>query len=295
MIHYPGCPVCKSGDIHFSFKAKDHTVSGKMFEVWTCKHCTALFTQDIPEMEEMGSYYQSDKYISHSDTDRGFVNRLYHVVRKYTLQSKKNLICKETGLKQGNILDIGSGTGAFLDTMKNTGWNVTGLEPGEEAREKGRTLYNVHSLPSQELFNLQAGSFDAITLWHVLEHVHQLHAYVEQVKKLMTDKGVLFIAVPNYTSHDASHYQEGWAAYDVPRHLYHFSPLSINMLMKQHGLRTRKMIPMWFDSYYVSMLSEQYKKGGMLTAMFTGLVSSLKTMADKKRSSSLIYVIEKIN
>ena len=150
-------------------------------------------------------------------------------------------------------------------------------------------------MPSAELFNLPAGSFNAITMWHVLEHVHQLHEYVSQLRQLLSEKGKIFIAVPNYTSYDAAHYKEHWAAYDVPRHLYHFSPQSMKALMNAHGLQVIKMKPMWFDSFYVSMLSEQYKngKGNMISACWNGLVSNSKTLFNTEKCSSVIYIISK--
>lgn len=295
MIHYSQCPVCKSSSINNFLSAKDNTVSNETFVICKCDSCTGLFTQNIPTQEAIGPYYASVNYISHSDTQEGLVNRLYHFVRKRTLVAKMKLVKAVTGLSAGNILDIGCGTGAFLNTMQSAAWKVTGLEPDATAREKARSLYNINPLASQEIFNLPASSFDAITLWHVLEHVHQLHEYVEQFKKLLTPKGRLIIAVPNYTSHDAVVYKEHWAAYDVPRHLYHFSPESIKQLMKQHGMQVKKIKPMWFDSFYVSMLSEQYKYGRsrMIPAFITGLSSNFKAMFDHGRCSSVIYVISK--
>ncbi len=295
MIIYTSCPVCKSENISDLFTAEDYTVSHEKFTVTACKTCTHLFTQNAPEQNEIGKYYASENYISHSDTQTGVVNKLYHVVRKKTLNGKKNLIQTETAKQTGKILDIGCGTGAFLNTMKAAGWEITGLEPDETARKKAKELYNITPLSSPEIFNLPTNSYDAITMWHVLEHVHQLHEYVEQLKNLITDKGQIFIAVPNYTSHDAQHYGSAWAAHDVPRHLYHFSPASIKNLVEQHGLTIKKIKPMWFDSFYVSMLSEKYKngKGNLLSAFVTGLVSNVKTMLKKEKCSSLIYVISK--
>ena len=294
-MHYSHCPVCKTGSIAEIFSAKDNTVSQKMFSVWQCNACTARFTQDVPEQDAIGSYYASENYISHSDTKEGFINKLYHAVRRKTLASKMQLIQTETGKQRGNILDVGCGTGAFLHTMQQAGWNSTGLEPDETARAKAGSLYQVNTLPSPEIFNLAAGSFDAITMWHVLEHVHQLHEYVAQLKKLLTEKGKLFIAVPNYTSNDAQVYKENWAAYDVPRHLYHFSPQSMKILMKMHGLQVNKMKPMWFDSFYVSMLSEEYKngKGNSINAFWNGLISNIKAVFKKEKCSSVIYIISK--
>lgn len=252
-----------------------------------------MFTQDVPGQDSIGAYYVSENYISHSETRKGIVNRLYHLVRKRTLSSKLKLVQHETGLQTGSILDIGSGTGAFIHTMKKAGWNTTGIEPDEKARAKASVIYNLETLPAAELFNLPAGKFNAITMWHVLEHVHQLHEYVTQLKKLLVPGGKLFIAVPNYTSYDAGSYRENWAAYDVPRHLYHFSPQSMNVLMKMHGLHVLNIKPMWFDSFYVAMLSEQYKnkKGNLLRAGMIGFLSNVKTIFNRQQCSSVIYVI----
>jgi 2-polyprenyl-3-methyl-5-hydroxy-6-metoxy-1,4-benzoquinol methylase len=295
MIHYTQCPVCKSLSVKPVFSAKDHTVTLKTFEVWHCNSCEAMYTQDVPGQEAIGAYYASETYVSHSDTQQGIINKLYHFIRRKTLLSKMKLLKKETGKKFGNILDIGCGTGAFLHTMKQAGWNIKGLEPDETARKKSKSLYNINALPSGEIYMLSPGSYDAITLWHVLEHVHQLHEYVEQLKKLLSENGKLFIAVPNYTSYDAKVYKENWAAYDVPRHLYHFSPQSMNVLMNLHGLKVTKKKQMWYDSFYVSMLSEQYKngKGNIILAFFTGLVSNIKTVFEKDKCSSIIYIISK--
>jgi 2-polyprenyl-3-methyl-5-hydroxy-6-metoxy-1,4-benzoquinol methylase len=295
MIHYTSCPICNSSSIQPQLSAKDHTVSQKLFEIWHCNKCSGSFTQDVPEQDKIGAYYASDNYISHSDTKKGIVNSLYHMVRKRTLVSKRKFVLHETGLQQGSILDIGCGTGAFLDTMKQGNWEITGLEPDDTARSKAAELYGIHPQEPGKLFELPAASFNAITMWHVLEHVHQLHAYIRQIESLLAPNGRLFVAVPNYTSADAATYKANWAAYDVPRHLYHFSPKSMEVLLSQHGLKILKVKPMWFDSFYVSMLSELYKngKGNIVKAFFNGFMSNLKAGVNTKRCSSLIYVISR--
>lgn len=295
MITYKQCPVCHSEQIQDLFTAKDYTVSAEIFTIAKCNSCTHLFTQNVAPQDEIGKYYQSENYISHSDTQEGIVNKLYHAVRKRTLTGKKKLLQLETGKQQGKILDIGCGTGAFLNTMKAAGWESTGLEPDEVARAKAKELYGLEPKPSHEIFDLPENNYDAITMWHVLEHVHQLHEYVAQLKKMLTTNGRIFIAVPNYTSYDAQYYGAHWAAYDLPRHLYHFSPDSMKNLVEQYGLTIKKIKPMWFDSFYVSMLSEQYKngKGNILKAFLIGFISNVKTMLQKDKCSSLIYVIGK--
>ena len=295
MITYTHCPACSSEDFHEFISAKDHTVSGESFRIMKCNSCTLMFTQDIPSAADIGLYYASEDYISHSDTQEGMINKLYHAIRKRTLKGKKELLQKETGKASAKIADIGCGTGAFLNTMKKAGWNVTGVEPDEVARKKAAALYGIEPRPAGELNSLPQNEFDVITLWHVLEHVHDLHGYIAQLKNMLAENGKLFIAVPNYTSHDAGHYGSFWAAYDVPRHLYHFSPQSMRALLQQHGLNVQKVRPMWFDSFYVSMLSEKYKngKGDIISAFFTGLVSNIKTIGNQEKCSSQIYIISK--
>ena len=295
MIHYTGCPICKSELIQEQLTAKDYTVSQNVFSIWRCNACTVRFTQDVPEQDAIGAYYASDNYISHSDTKKGIINSLYHLVRKRTLGAKRRLVINETGILKGQILDIGCGTGAFLDTMKEANWNINGLEPDAVARNKAAELYNIHPQEPGKLFELNKGSYNAITMWHVLEHVHELHAYIKQIAALLAPNGKLFIAVPNYTSKDAAIYAANWAAYDVPRHLYHFSPQSMEKLLSMHGLKLTAFKPMWFDSFYVSMLSEQYKngKGNIIKAVFNGFLSNLKAWGDVRKCSSVIYVISK--
>lgn len=293
MIHYTSCPLCKGLSIGEKLSVQDHTVSKKEFAIWHCNDCSARFTQDVPEQDEIGAFYESENYISHSDIRQGITNNLYHLVRKRTLISKNRLVMKETGMQNGSVLDIGCGTGAFLNAMKTAGWKISGLEPDAAARVKAVELYGIHPQESERLFELKPGSFNAITMWHVLEHVHELHDYLKQMVSLLAPGGRLFIAVPNYTSKDAEIYNAHWAAYDAPRHLYHFSPKSMELLLKKHGLNLRAVKPMWFDSFYVSMLSEKYRngKGNILKAFYNGLRSNLKARNDIKKCSSVIYVV----
>jgi 2-polyprenyl-3-methyl-5-hydroxy-6-metoxy-1,4-benzoquinol methylase len=295
LVHYTKCPVCGSADIKDLFPVKDHTVSGESFTISECNTCSQRFTQDVPDAASIDPYYKSEDYISHTDTSKGLINRLYQWVRKRTLRKKRKLVEKLAGVNAGQLLDVGSGTGAFVNEMTTHGWQVTGLEPDEGARGVAKKAYNATLKDIGEFYHLPANSFDAITLWHVLEHVHDLSEYVEQLKKLLKENGKLFIAVPNYTSKDAAIYKEYWAAYDVPRHLYHFSPRSMQVLMEKHGLKIFQYKPMWYDSFYISMLSSKYKNGktNLVASFFNGLRSNIKAMSDVKRCSSVIYVIGK--
>ncbi|MFM9908998.1 MAG: class I SAM-dependent methyltransferase [Chitinophagaceae bacterium] len=253
------------------------------------------FTQDAPNESSIGTYYQSENYISHTNSNKGIVNGLYHIIRRITLLQKHRLIQSITGMPTGSLLDLGAGAGTFAAFMQLSDWKVTALEPDLTAREIALKTNGISLLPSQQLFQLTENSYDAITLWHVLEHVHTLEAYIAQLKKILKPTGRLFIAVPNYTSFDAALYKEHWAAYDVPRHLYHFSPSAMRQLLKQHDLTIESIKPMWFDSFYVSILSEKYKgsKLRLLKGAWNGFISNLKALFHKEKCSSLIYIIRK--
>jgi 2-polyprenyl-3-methyl-5-hydroxy-6-metoxy-1,4-benzoquinol methylase len=295
LITHANCPVCGSSNLQPTLKATDFTVSKKQFDIWQCGHCSLRFTQQVPSINEIGAYYKADAYVSHTDTREGLVNKLYHLVRKRTLIGKLRLVQHYTGLQKGHLLDLGAGTGAFIKTTLDAGWNSIGLEPDEDSRKIANSVHQVQLKTSPELFQQIPGSFDAITMWHVLEHVHQLQEYMAQLSKLLKPDGRLFIAVPNYTCYDANVYKDNWAAYDVPRHLYHFSPQAMKQLLAVHQLKLKTVRPMWYDSFYVSMLSEQYKTGknNLLKAVITGLLSNAKAIFNREKCSSLIYVIGK--
>jgi SAM-dependent methyltransferase len=291
-IHYTNCPICGSADIKNVLSSMDYTVSGEVFPIAECNGCSLRFTQDVPDAASIAPYYGSEDYISHTNTSKGLINRLYQSVRKRTLGRKRKLVQRLTGMGKGHLLDVGSGTGAFVSEMALHGWYATGLEPDEGARQVAKKEYNIGLVDINKFYQLPANSFDAITLWHVLEHVHELSDYVQQLKALLKENGKLFIAVPNYTSKDAAIYKEYWAAYDVPRHLYHFSPRSMQVLMEKHGLNLIGYKPMWYDSFYISMLSSKYKNGktNLFTSFINGFRSNLKVLRDVKKCCSVIYV-----
>jgi 2-polyprenyl-3-methyl-5-hydroxy-6-metoxy-1,4-benzoquinol methylase len=293
LVHYNNCPVCGIADISTVLSVKDYTVSNEVFSIVECSGCTFRFTQDVPDEAGIAQYYKSENYISHTNTSKGLVNNLYQRVRKKTLKQKRKLIEDIVGISKGNLLDVGAGTGAFANEMQQAGWQVTGLEPDADARTVAKKDFGVELSPINIFYNLPDSSFDAITMWHVLEHVHDLNGYVAKLKLLLKKDGYLFIAVPNYTSKDAAMYKEYWAAYDVPRHLYHFSPRAMQLLMEKHGLKIAAYKAMWYDSFYVSMLSSKYKNGrtNLVTSFFNGLWSDIKVMGDVKKCSSVIYII----
>jgi 2-polyprenyl-3-methyl-5-hydroxy-6-metoxy-1,4-benzoquinol methylase len=283
------CPVCKGTDFEHFITCKDYTVSQESFNIVSCKVCNFKFTNPRPSDSEIGKYYKSEDYVSHSNTKKGLINRLYHMVRARTLKQKLGLINQY--VSRGTILDYGCGTGMFLKTCADAGWKSFGFEPDSGAKklaeEKGLSVAT-----SKEA--LAGNKFDIISLWHVLEHVTDLDQTLRFFSKSITENGRLIIAVPNYTSADAKHYKEFWAGYDVPRHIYHFEINTLKKLLGNHGFNLEETKPMRFDSYYVSMLSEKYKTGSI--NYFRAFVSGLRSNSvakDPSQYSSVIYVFKK--
>jgi 2-polyprenyl-3-methyl-5-hydroxy-6-metoxy-1,4-benzoquinol methylase len=272
----------------------DYTVSNKKFDLLYNSEYDMLETFPQPKVEELGLYYQSSDYISHTDAKKSVVDKVYQIVKKYALNNKLKLI-NSFKTSEKNLLDIGCGTGDFLVTCKNNGWNVVGVEPNKNARNLTESKINKKStsIIFSDINELESKKFDVITLWHVLEHVPNLETYVSKLKLLLKPDGVLVIAVPNYKSYDALYYKQFWAAFDVPRHLWHFSKTAIQKLFLKEQMDVVKILPMKFDSFYVSLLSEKYKtsKSNFLKAFYVGLKSNLKA-ASSKEYSSLIYIIK---
>lgn len=268
-------------------ECKDYTVSGETYQVQINKEYDMLVTTPVPK--RLGDYYESEAYISHTDAKKSLLDKVYQAVKKIALKKKLKLI-NSFNLSDKTVLDIGAGTGDFLKVCQNNTWKVQGVEPNLNARkialEKGIQL-------QETLEQLSNKKFDIITLWHVLEHVEHLQDYIKTLKSLLKENGRIIVAVPNYKSFDANYYTNYWAAFDVPRHLWHFSKTSIIKLFGNEKMTVATILPMKFDAFYVALLSEKYKHGSAkpLTAFFKGLTSNIKA-ARSGEYSSLIYIIK---
>lgn len=272
----------------FYLKTKDYSVSKENFELKHDEDFDMLVT--YPQPKALAGYYKSDGYISHTDSKKSIADKLYHVVKSINLKNKLSIVNRHASTKN-SLLDIGAGTGDFLQYAKKHSWKITGIEPSDKARkkalEKGISLHEC-------ITDYMEQKYDVITLWHVLEHIPNLDNQITKLKELLKPDGVLIIAVPNYKSFDAGYYKEHWAAFDVPRHLWHFSQTSISKLCTQHNFTIEKTYPMLFDAFYVSLLSEKYKNGKQrfIPAFCVGLWSNLKALRSGEYSS-LIYVIKR--
>ena len=266
----------------------DHLVSKEKFRLEYLTETDMLVTQPIPE--NLINYYESNNYISHTDEAKTLLEKVYQTVKKIALKRKLELINKYANTSK-TILDIGCGTGEFLITARKNNWNTLGVEINDEARNKS-SKKNITTYRFIE--EVKSSQFNIITLWHVLEHLKDLNGTITKISSLLDTEGTLIIAVPNYKSYDANYYKEYWAAYDTPRHLWHFSQKSISTIFENHNLKVVRTLPMYFDSYYVSLLSEKYKTGksNYLKAFYRGILSNLKAKRTGEYSS-LIYVLQK--
>ena len=273
---------------HF-LTVKDHSVSKEIFELYYDESLDMLVTHPQPGLAVLGRYYESEDYISHTDGKRSLFEKAYHFVKNIALKNKLNLINSLQPAK-GRILDIGAGTGDFLNVAKQNGWETIGVEPSDKAK----AIALKKEVPFvEETTSLESHSFDVITMWHVLEHVPDLDSQIKELKRLLKPNGSLIVAVPNFKSFDAKYYGAYWAAYDVPIHFWHFSKKAIQSLFQKENIQLEKVLPMKFDSFYVSLLSEKYKSGKMnfIKASFIGLWSNWKAKANFEYSSH-IYVLK---
>ncbi|MFD2573956.1 class I SAM-dependent methyltransferase [Spirosoma soli] len=285
------CPVCGKDLFRPYMTCKDYLVSSQEFTIQQCESCSFRFTNPRPDPSSIGSYYKSDQYISHNDSGSGLINVAYRAVRNYTLRSKLNLINRLNG-NAGSLLDVGCGTGAFLQICKSGGWQVMGMEPDDDARRISADKLQI--VIKQRLSDFSdTNKFDVITLWHVLEHIADLNEAVSKLHELLDSRGTLLIAVPNSDSYDAQFFKQYWAAYDVPRHLHHFTPSTIQQLFQKHNLKLIDKRPMVFDAFYIAMLSTQYISGetDYLKSVRVGLTSN-NYAKQTGHYSSLIYIFK---
>ncbi len=273
---------------HF-LTVKDYSVSKETFDLYHDEVLDMLITHPQPSLEKLGMYYESEDYISHTDNKRSLFEKLYHFIKSIALKNKLNLINSQQSNK-GRLLDIGAGTGDFLLVAKNDGWQTIGVEPSDRAKDIAKSKGISFVEATREL---ESQSFDVISMWHVLEHVPDLDKQIKELKRLLKPSGTLIIAVPNFKSFDAKHYGKFWAAFDVPIHFWHFSKIAIKLLFEKEEMKLEKILPMKFDSFYVSLLSEKYKSGKMnfIKAFFTGLKSNWKAKKNFEYSSH-IYVLK---
>lgn len=288
------CPRCAATTLVPALSVTDHSVTKEVFQLTDCTACNFRFTNPRPTQAEIGRYYQSEGYISHTNSSASLQDRLYHLARKRTLHTKYQLLRRLQ--PHGKVLDIGCGTGEFLAYLMSRGYLVHGVEPNLKAREQVIGNHGIPVMPSIEQVPAQE-QFQVVTMWHVLEHVPDVRATFKKLFALLADRGILVIAVPDRGSWDATHYGLNWAAWDVPRHLSHFRQEDVHALLHEHGFVRVATKRMWLDAFYIALLSEQYKGAGralaLVKAIFVGGWSNLVAAFTGRPTSSSLYVARK--
>jgi 2-polyprenyl-3-methyl-5-hydroxy-6-metoxy-1,4-benzoquinol methylase len=288
------CPLCNSKNTCEFLVAKDHLLTNEAFPLFKCQSCGFIFTQNVPPPDKIGAYYQSQDYVSHSDTRKGLMNKIYHLGR--TFMQKKKIRMVDRVARGKKLLDIGCGTGYFPAYMMQKGYKVAGVEVDEKARNFASKEFGLNVISPDEFLNKGfLEKFDVITLWHVLEHLDDFDLYLEKMLEHLENEGTLMIALPNCSSLDARFYKEYWAGYDVPRHLWHFTPSTVLRLAVKHDLKLVKMKRLLLDPFYNSMLSEKYKKNKlyMVSGLIIGKLAYLESLFNLKKSSSLVYFLNR--
>lgn len=300
------CPWCNSENNTQFLKLKDYFLTQEEFEILECHDCKLLFTSPCPAPEKIGDYYKSEDYLSHNEEKKSIFASIYNCVKTVNIKNKYNFIVESRKAKDESqkpsptaianshshrLLDIGCGVGDFLLYAKEKGCEITGIEPSEDARKIAEKKLDCKILAPSDLEKIPDNSFDIITMWHVLEHVADLKTEIYHLQRLLKENGRLVIALPNYKSYDAEYYKDKWAAYDVPRHLNHFSQTSIKNIFDSTKLQLIDTKALKWDSFYISMLSEQYLKhsNSFIKGMLTGWKSNRKARKSGEYSS-LVYV-----
>lgn len=270
-------------------KTKDYLVTGNSFEVRLDQQTQIAYTHPQPNEEELGQYYASEEYISHGNKKRSVIERIYAIAQNIMLKQKEQWLTKHS-TQNKRYLDFGCGTASLVAYLNGKNWDSYGVEPSEKARNfsaVAERLYpSIEELPQKE--------FDAIALWHVLEHLPDPAKFLKTFYDRLDQQGHLFLALPNFNSYDAKHYGNFWAAYDVPRHLRHFSARGIIQLCEENGFAFVESKGLAFDAFYVSYLSEQHQKNkfAFIKGMMVGCWSNLLALFTQEYSSKL-YVFKK--
>ena len=285
------CQICQSSETKIIKRCRDHLVSKKTFGIRQCAHCLFEWTDPQPSKKRIKKYYKSKKYISHSDCKLNLNDWIYHIARSVAKHKKRNIVGKGKGL----LVEIGCGTGSLLKYCQELGWRVVGIETNHKARKTSKLKHGLVLKKSLANANLSENSINTIMLWHVFEHLYDPNGIITKLERLLIEEGRIIIAAPNSRANEIDIYNEGWAAYDVPRHLYHYSKENMQQIAKNNGFEISKIVPLWFDAYYISILSEQMNDNrfAFVKGLLVGTWSNLKAWLFNKEFSSIVYVLTK--
>ena len=289
------CPLCgASGQMPYA-DCIDFTVSKESFILLRCPQCGVVFTSNPPKESETIRYDTLDLKLKLGDSPRGLTDKLYYYVRHRMLRKKASIVESQSYRTGGTLLNYGAKTGYFSHYMERRGWKVTSIEKYHEERQFSLETFHHRMYDVSEMDRLTPETFDVITLWHVFEHCYNPNGLLNRFYRLLRPGGILLIACPNICSTDAMHYGANWAAYNVPRHLWHFNPTSLSNLLNKHGFTLMHRQKLSYDCFYISVLSEKNKNSKMpfLRGMWFGMRCWFISLARLDKSSSLVYVFRK--
>lgn len=286
------CPVCDSTLTIAAITVVDSFFTNETFTLVDCSQCGFRFTNPRPSQSEVGRYYRSDTYLSHSTINKSLTAGIYRTLRRYALGTKLSIVRRFSS--GGRLLDIGCGTGSFLAYAQSEGFSVSGVEPGDEARREAVRISRTNISKRLNDIPQDTPPFSAITLWHVLEHLDDLSDSISRMKSILSPQGRIFIAVPNRSSWDCDFYGHRWAAWDVPRHFWHFRSQDITRLLEHHGLKIEATRNMWLDAFFIALLSEKYRGKSPWSAWplaaLRGGYSNLLALLKLRPTSSTLYI-----
>ncbi|MEE9371564.1 MAG: class I SAM-dependent methyltransferase [Saprospiraceae bacterium] len=290
------CPVCGNTEFESVYELDDYKITHETFSLEKCPNCTLIFTVDPPLGENIGHYYKSDDYLEHSNRKTDLFSKMYSWARDFMFSYKYGIIKKLA--KEGSILDIGAGSGHFLNFMSSKGFTATGIEMNERARTYAKNNFGIDVHPDHYLYSPKLSQkFDMISLWHVMEHLFDLDKVVSRLSELLSHDGHLVIALPNYRALEVSIYKKYWNGWDVPRHLWHFSSESVGHLFEKHHFEITQMKMMPLDPFFNTLLTNKYRNGNPILNVFkmvaVGGMSFLYGLINVKKASSIIYIIKK--
>jgi SAM-dependent methyltransferase len=236
------CPMCGADDGAPLVQTEDLLFPGEeRFQLLSCRRCGHIYQSPRPTAESIGRYYPEDyhPYLIAVEDEPSPLRRLD---RAFGLRMRTQAVHRAAGGRPGRLLDVGCATGVFLDGMRRLGWSVQGVEPSAYAAGYARRRFGLDVYEGLlEDAALPAASFDAITMWDVLEHVHEPRPVLAELARLLRPGGVLVLSLPNPDSLEARLLGRYWLGWDLPRHLNVFPPTQLRAHLARHGMPVERI------------------------------------------------------
>lgn len=234
-MEYISCNLCGSSDNEKYYQVRDYNYGMPgVFTIVQCRRCGLVYLNPRPTQGEISSFYPESRYHPFKA-----IHGAGATIPGSTHWKRALWLTRRTQV--GTVLDVGCGSGLFLLAMGALGWNCVGVEPNETAAQHAREVAGLEVLAGDVFAINQVATYDVITLWDVLEHVHSPLDVLVHCNRLLNSDGVIALHAPNWASIERRLFGERWTALDSPRHLYHFSPGTIKQLLKRSGFRVETL------------------------------------------------------